>query len=242
MGKGTRGTTRISAGNRRRVQVRKERKDAFNEAKKQIFLDHLAACCTVEAAAAAAGVSVNTVNYHRRTDPVFAEAFEQALEISYDTLDARMVARAARGGNYVPGDTIVPGPDAMDIQLGLHLLSLRRRPPGRRTGRAGPAPRRASEKEVTESILAKLDVLDRRLKLKRAEVRKLKTRKDVAAARGQARRAERTKRAVTRDQRALVRAIRRLARALARGAALGRRAADHAREKDAERILAGLGA
>ena len=178
MGKGT----RISAGNRRRVQVRKERKDAFNDAGKQVFLDHLASCCTVAAAAAAAGVSVNTVNYHRRNDPVFDRQCEEALKIGYDNLDARMLARAARGGHYVPGDTEVPGPDSVDIQLGLHLLSLRRKPMGRRTGRAGAEPKRASEKEVTESILAKLDVFDRRMKLKRAEVRKLKTRKDVAAA------------------------------------------------------------
>ncbi len=62
---------RISAGNKRRVQVRKERKDAFNDAKKQIVLDHLAACCNVLAAAEAAGVAAETANYHRRNDPVF---------------------------------------------------------------------------------------------------------------------------------------------------------------------------
>jgi hypothetical protein len=50
--------------------------------------------------------------------------------------------------------------------LALHLLQLRHRPMGQRTGRAGYAPRRASEKELNEAILAQLDVLARRLRRK----------------------------------------------------------------------------
>lgn len=179
VGKGT----RTSAGNRRKVQVRKERKDAFSEAKKQVYLDHLASCCTVTTAAAAAGVSVETVNNHRRNDPVFDQQCADALKIGYDALDAAMLARAARGGHYTPGPGAAeaPGAETVDTELGLHLLSLRRRPMGKRTGRAGYEPRRATVRELNDSILAKLDVLDRRLKLKRAEVRKLKSSKEVAA-------------------------------------------------------------
>lgn len=174
--------TKISAGNKRRVQVRKERKDAFSAAKKQVFLDHLAGCCTVKRAAAAAGVTPETVNNHRRNDPVFAQQVCEALDFGYDNVEAMSLEWAARGGHYVPGPEAdkAPGPETLDREWALRLLGLRRRRGERRTGRAGYEPRRVSEKELNESILAKLDVLDRRLGLKRAEVRKLKTRKAVA--------------------------------------------------------------
>jgi hypothetical protein len=156
----------VTPGNGRRMQVRKVREGGFSEEKKQIFLDHLAGCCNVTRSAAAAGVSVETVNYHRRRDPVFAAQREEALAIGYEGLESMLVERAAGGGAYVPGPGAgaAPGPETMDTELALHLLRLRRAPPGRRTGRAGYEPMRASEKELEAAILAKLDILDRRLK------------------------------------------------------------------------------
>ena len=169
------GETKVSAGNRRRVQVRKERKDGFGEAKRRIVLDHLAACCNITRAAAAAGVSAVTVNYHRRRDPAFAAACSEAIEAGYDALEAAMMERAS-GGGYAPGRTETPGAETVDSELALHLLSLRRKAPGQRTGRGGPRPRRVSERELNEAILAKLEVLDRRLRMRRDQVRKVKSR------------------------------------------------------------------
>lgn len=178
----------VTAGNQRRVQARKERKDGFSAAKRQVFLDHLAACCNVTLAAAAVGVSTVTVNYHRRRDPAFAQQFEEALTIGYGNLEAMLIERAAHGAGYTPGSeaAAAPGVEAMDTMLGLHLLRLRHRPAGQRTGRAGYAPKAAGLREVTESILAKLDVLERRVSLKRHAVRKLKSRAAVAEAAGTA--------------------------------------------------------
>lgn len=155
----------VRGGNGRRVQVRKERKDGFSEAKRQVFLDTLAGCATVCRAAAAAGVSVPTINYHRRRDPVFAQQCLEALDIGYDTLEAQKVSEAA-AARYVPGPDAdaAPGPETVDNGLALQLLGLRRRAMGLRTGRAGYEPRRASEKELNEAILAQLDVLGRRLR------------------------------------------------------------------------------
>jgi hypothetical protein len=165
----------VTPGNKRRVQVRKVREGGFCEAKRQVFLDHLAGCCNVTQAAAAAGVSVNTINYHRRRDPVFAEQCAEALEAGYFALEAMTMEEAAGGGHYVPGPDAdadadgepggarAPGPQGMNIEVALRLLSMRKAPPGRRTGRAGYEPRRATEKELDEAILAKLDVLDQRI-------------------------------------------------------------------------------
>src|SRR3954468_3016358 len=153
MGKGV----SVRGGNSRKVQERKERKDGFTEAKKQIFLDTFAGCATLYRAAAAAGVSTVTVNYHRRRDPVFARQCAEALDIAYDNLEAQKVAEAAAGYVAGPDAEAAPGPGTIDNYLALQLLRLRHRPMGQRTGRAGYEPKRASEKELNEAILKQLD-------------------------------------------------------------------------------------
>lgn len=166
----------VSPGNGRPMQVRKVREGGFTEEKKQIVLDHLAGCANLKHAAEAAGVSAETVNYHRRRYPDFAQQVEEALAAGYQALRAAVMERAASGGRCRPGETPVPGAETVDTELALHLLRLQRPDGGRRTGKAGYEPKRASEKELNEAILAKLDVLDRRLRIKRFEVRKLKSR------------------------------------------------------------------
>lgn len=160
-------------GNRRRVQVRAERKDGFTAEKRQVFLDHLAGCCNVTRAAAAAGVSAVTVNYHRRRDPAFEQACKEALGAGYLALEAMMMERAARGGGYEPGEgaDAVPGPESLDVGLGQFLMTLRAREMGRRTGdTSGHRPKRVTEKELNESILAKLALLDTSLRSGRSKL------------------------------------------------------------------------
>lgn len=165
--------TAIRGGNRRRVQVRAERKDGFSAAKRQVFLDHLAGCSNVTRAAVAAGVSTVTINYHRRRDPVFAEACAEALDAGYLALHAMMLERAATGGRYEPGEgaDAVPGPESLDVGLGQFLLTLRAKEMGQRTGRtSGPRPKRVSEKELNEAILAKLALLGASLRSGRSKL------------------------------------------------------------------------
>jgi hypothetical protein len=152
---------RVTGGNRRRVQVREAPRGSFGETERQVFLDHLAACCNVTAAAAAAGAGVSTVYDARRRDPAFAQAWDEAIETGYVTLEALLLQRAAMGGGYAPGKTKVPGPETIDTWLALDLLRLSRAPrrPPRTSGRP---PRRADEKALAEAICAKLDVLEKR--------------------------------------------------------------------------------
>lgn len=161
---------RITPGNKRKVQLRKARKDGFSAAKRQVYLDTLAMCCTVSAAAAAAGVSVTTILYHRHRDPAFASAEAEALEAGYFMLEAASVAHGARGGRYVPGGTAdpdAPGAEALEPETALRLLAMRGRGIGRRTGDGGQRARRVSERELNESLLAKLELLGRRRSLRR---------------------------------------------------------------------------
>ncbi|MGZ8287021.1 MAG: hypothetical protein ACXW27_13830 [Allosphingosinicella sp.] len=157
---------RITGGVNRRVQVRKAPRGSFGEAARQVFLDHLAGCANVKAAAAAAGVGVTTVYEARRRDPEFARQWAEALEIGVSTLKALLVEKAALGLGYVPGETKVPGPDTIDPWLALELLRLHASPKGARNVGGAPV-RRADEKAVAEAILAKLDVLERRLRKQR---------------------------------------------------------------------------
>lgn len=162
MGKGK----RVTGGNRRRVQVREAPRGSFGEAERRVFLDHLAGCANVTAAAKAAGVGVSTVYDARRREPGFAQQWDEALEMGYVTLHS-LLLEAAKGGAYVPGGTEVPGPETIDTGLALDLLRLSRSPKAaRKTG--GAPPRRASEKALAEAILAKLDVLAKRRERKRS--------------------------------------------------------------------------
>jgi hypothetical protein len=102
------------AGNKRRIQMRAPRKDGFTEEKRQTFLDHLAGCCNLGRAAAAAGVSAVTINYHRRRDPAFAAQVDDALEAGYDALEAAMIERAA-GAQYEPGADAAAAPEASTL-------------------------------------------------------------------------------------------------------------------------------
>lgn len=125
--------TSIAGGDRRRIQARKERSDAFSDARKQVFLDHLAGCCSVKRAAEAAGVAVTTVNNHRRRDPAFAQAFTEALESGYVALEASLLEGAVQGSKgYEPGADAedVPGPETVDVALAQFLMGVRSRGAG----------------------------------------------------------------------------------------------------------------
>ena len=147
-------------------------RSAFTPQKRQVFLDQLAGCANVMRSAGAAGVGVTTVYDARRRDPVFAGQWDEAIEAGYATLEALLIERAAlgkdsNGGAYRPGATPVPGPETIDTWLALDLLRMARAPrvgPGKRNG---APPRRASEKDTAEAILAKLEVLEKRRTLRR---------------------------------------------------------------------------
>jgi len=75
----------------RRWQARRGRRNRFTRERKEVFLGHFAATCDAEASAAKAGVSISTVYEHRRTDPVFAEGWREALPEAYARLEAELL-------------------------------------------------------------------------------------------------------------------------------------------------------
>lgn len=90
---------RVSAGNKRVVQVVREGRIKRFDAKRQaVFLEWFAATCNVALSAEKAGVVPQTVFKHRMKDPVFAEGWRQAMAQGYARLEAELV-RAASGAS-----------------------------------------------------------------------------------------------------------------------------------------------
>jgi hypothetical protein len=93
------------------------------------------------AAAEAAGVAAETVNYHRRNDPVFAQACAEAIDAGYQMLDALTLERA---------EPFYPQPRAG----GTPSAWFTRRRPGSSPGQA-PARRRG---EVQGKVVSQFEI------------------------------------------------------------------------------------
>lgn len=81
----------VRGNNRRRLQRRRLRHLRFDTARQEVFLSHFAGCGDAREAAQVAGVDHSTVYNHRRKDPVFAAAFDEALEQCYARLEVEAV-------------------------------------------------------------------------------------------------------------------------------------------------------
>jgi hypothetical protein len=77
--------------------MKRGRKYRLTRRRKQYFLEVLAECGNVTAAAAAAGVARCVPYGHRKTDDAFAKGWEQAEEIAADRLEAEAWRRGVEG-------------------------------------------------------------------------------------------------------------------------------------------------
>ena len=140
----------IQGGARRRLQLRRSRRTRFTDSRKEIFLSWFASTGNLTEAAAKAGVSVSTVDYHRRKDPAFERAVQQALDHCYLKLDAELVAGrlAAQRRLLAVEPAAEPGPE---FDRALKLLQRW----DRLRGRAGaPAPAAALGRwEFEEAVI-----------------------------------------------------------------------------------------
>ncbi len=98
-----------SAGHR--VQLRAVRPYEFTRAKRQVFLNTLAATCNIRTAARAAGITAKTAHALRRRSPEFATLWAEALDIGYHYLEEQLLARAIEGVGAMGID-----PDAAPIE------------------------------------------------------------------------------------------------------------------------------
>jgi hypothetical protein len=176
---GTNGDMVVASGRRRRATLTAVSPRGWTMAKRERFLDTLAATAHVRMAAAAAGINRTNAYRLRRRDPVFAELWLQALELGYQRLEDELLSLALGndadvGACGIAGAINAIEPDGdrvdarVDVELGLRVLALRR------AEGAAPTPRMRGYKfvpiEEVEAVLARqLDLLAARLQRKDGE-------------------------------------------------------------------------
>ena len=173
------GRTALEGG---RVQPNKHRKlqlteagkrKLFGKAAKQDFLEWFAATANLGWSARQAGFNYKTVLRHRMNDPVFAEAYDRALEQGVARLRAQQletkIADDAEAPIGIEGDRDAPEMQEMDPDRALLLLREHGRYlAGRRAGagearRQGRRPRVATNAEVKTELEKALRVFQRRI-------------------------------------------------------------------------------
>lgn len=86
-----RGEVVIAPNRNRLLQKRHVRRPRFDDRRKRVFLDHYAATANAEASCAAAGIAYSTLTQHRRKDPEFDAACDEALIVAYKAMEADVV-------------------------------------------------------------------------------------------------------------------------------------------------------
>jgi hypothetical protein len=123
--------TIIAPNANRRLQRRVVRRRLFDDARKRIFLDNFAGTADAHAAAAAAGVGYSTVVQHRRKDPEFADAWDEALHVAYALLEAETLRQRLEAQQRFREAPCPTGEMTKEFDRALQLLARYRRPDGR---------------------------------------------------------------------------------------------------------------
>jgi hypothetical protein len=160
------GQVRIVPGRGRQLQQRKMRCVRFTPARQRVYLDHFAASADSQAAAAVAGVSVATVDSHRRKHPEFAAAHDEALHLAYPKLEAEAVRQRLAAQDRLRKELVPTGEVTQEFERLMKLLARW----DRRHGRLGPREvRHGRQKRWTfEEAIAALDKRLRALGARRA--------------------------------------------------------------------------
>lgn len=146
----------------------------FSAAKRQNFLDALAATCNITKAAAFAQVTLSTVYRARTRDPVFAEHWREAMAIGFDRLEALVLEHGGAGGPIEidpdRAERLADGLAPFDFERAMTVLkyamAARDGVPNRRTGR----PRVDATREETNAALLKaLDAVRKRAVRKQSD-------------------------------------------------------------------------
>ena len=130
----------------------------FDRERKQIFLDHFAATCNLEASAVEAGISLSPVYRALKTDPAFLEGFEEALQLGYLCMEAealREQREAQQAYRLNPDDAAAK---AHSFERTMQLLREYKRAAGGKVGR------RADRSRGRWTFDATIDEIEKKLK------------------------------------------------------------------------------
>jgi len=146
-----------------RVQVRRVRKDGWTGARRQLFLDRLAATCCVGEALAATGLAASSLYRLRKRDLDFAEAWDDAVAAHFDDVELgllRYSKQALRGHGAENGKALgeARARAAANPDFALDLLKMRRAGDARVAGggtrqRIGGRVKAADKEELAKAIM-----------------------------------------------------------------------------------------
>jgi len=125
------GTGEITPTGGRRLQRRHVRRPRFDDRRKRIFLDHYAGTADAEAACAAAGIAYSTFTQHRRKDPEFRAACDEALAIAYAAMEAEALRARLEAQRNLRAGICPAGEAAKEFDRQLKLLERHDRRDGR---------------------------------------------------------------------------------------------------------------
>ena len=152
------------------TQVRSTRGHRWSDEAETLFLDQLAATCNVTLAGEACGFTHAALYRRRRNDSAFMQRWDAALAQGYAHLESLLIRRACDALEGVAPDptaaVLIPEVtmrDALAV-LGHHRRAIEGAPRSRREWR-----RRRSFDEAKESILSKLEAIER-VRVEEAEV------------------------------------------------------------------------
>ena len=109
---------RIAPKNGRLLQRQRMRWVKFTDKRQQIYLNHFAGTADCEAAAAAAGVTADTVRAHARKHAEFAAAESEALRDAYARLEAEAVRQRLEAQRRLSGNLEPTGEMAREFARG----------------------------------------------------------------------------------------------------------------------------
>lgn len=147
---------------------RAARVDGWTKARREQFLDHLAATAHVGEAAEAVGMTTTGAYMLRRRDAAFAEQWRAAILCGYDRIEAALI-RKALGMSHAPvvdsaATGTEPGPGEIDVNIATHLLA-RHRATVQNTGRKVAATAlRATRDATAATLLRKLEAVEKRIR------------------------------------------------------------------------------
>ena len=117
------GEYEIVPNRNRALQKRPVRRPRFDDRRKRIFLDHFAGTGDAHAAAAAAGISYSAFTAHRRKDPEFAAACDEALAVCYAALEAELVRQRLEALRNLREGLCPTGEIAKEFERVMQLLA-----------------------------------------------------------------------------------------------------------------------
>jgi hypothetical protein len=151
----------IRPGNGRPLQRRRSHCVEFTEARKQRFLDHFAGTADVAEACDAAGVSCTTVYKHRSRDPIFAEAWNDALAHAYALLDAEALRQRLEAQRRARFELVPSGEPSTEFDRLMKLLERRDKLAAQVAAPGSSAPPGTQKRWTFEESI---ELLDKRLR------------------------------------------------------------------------------